>query len=378
MKGNTQLRQESIKRVLFEIRQCGPISKRELQAITGFSWGNISSITTLLMNEKYIVASGKQETSIGRKPEEFDINTRDHYIIGIDFNSEGVLAVVCDLRGRVVSKQHTFFAEKSKDFVLRDFFSLIEKILFKNKDKNISHIALAMQGEVDVENGISVKISDIEEWVNIPICEWLQNRFGIKTVMLHDPDCLLYTEKYFGVLNGKEINNAVLLRIDHGVGMACMLGGKMYMGNRGRTCEIGMTAVPTENGWSLFKNIVKEKTIEKRYGELTGLSMNCSAIADVAHKGKKEAKKVFADIGNALGFALNNAVSFFNPDALILYGDFTKYSELFLGEAKNILKNFLPDEAPEILLSNLDDTAAAVGAALFAADHVIEELDLTS
>lgn len=378
MKCNTQLRKESIQRILHKIRQCGPISKRELQSMTGFSWGNISSIITLLMNEQYIVASGKQETSVGRKPAEFEINIHDHYIIGIDFNSEGVIAVVCDLRGRVVSKQHIFFTQKSKKFVLDDFSTLIEKILSYNKDKNIFHIALAMQGEVDVENGVSVRISDIDEWVNIPICEWLENRFGINTVMLHDPDCLLYTEKYFGVLDGKEINNAVLLRIDHGVGMACMLGGKIYMGNRGRTCEIGMTAVPTEQGWSLFKNVVKEKAVEKRYAEITGCSMNCSAIADVAYQGEKEAIRVFAEIGNALGFALNNAVSFLNPDALILYGDFTKYSKLFLDEAKKVLQDFLADEMPDILLSNLDDTAAAVGAALFAADHVIEELDLTS
>ena len=129
MKGNTRLRQESIKRVLCEIREKGPISKRELQAITGFSWGNISSVTNLLIEEGYIEALGKQETSVGRKPEEVDINTKDNYIIGIDFNSQGTLVAVCDLKGRIVKKYDSQTPNTDKDTALDTLYSLIEKVL---------------------------------------------------------------------------------------------------------------------------------------------------------------------------------------------------------------------------------------------------------
>jgi predicted transcriptional regulator len=67
MKSNTQLRQESLKKVISVIREKGPISKRELQRITGFSWGNISSTITLLCEEVIISCSGKQETGLGRR-----------------------------------------------------------------------------------------------------------------------------------------------------------------------------------------------------------------------------------------------------------------------------------------------------------------------
>lgn len=55
MKGNTQLRQESIRRVLSQIKYSGPISKRKLQDKTGFSWGKISFVSNLLLNEKYVM-----------------------------------------------------------------------------------------------------------------------------------------------------------------------------------------------------------------------------------------------------------------------------------------------------------------------------------
>lgn len=376
MKGNTQLRQENIKKVLRTIRQHGPVSKRELQKHTGFSWGNVSLITTLLANEGFIVASGKQDTGVGRKPEEFDININDNYILGIDFNSESVLAVVCDLRGRVVSSRHTLFKEKTKISALNELYLTIENLLSENIGKNISYIALAMQGKVDIERGISVKISEIEGWRDIAVCELVENRFHIKTVMLHDPDCLLYSEKCFGRLRDTEISNAVLLRIDHGIGIACMLGGKMYMGNRERTCEIGTTAVPTKNGWELVKNIVKEKAVENKYRALTNRTYSCAEIAAFAQKGDEQAKEIFSDLGETLGFAINNTVSLFNPDIIILYGSFAKYGDLFLEETESLLKKLCENEIVPIKFSGLDDKAAAVGATLFAADKVIEELTI--
>jgi len=376
VKVNTQLRQESIKKVLFEIKKNGPISKRELQNVTGFSWGNISSITTCLMNEKYIMASGKQETFVGRKPQEFDININDNYIIGVDFNSEGVLVVVCDLKGRVINRYDFKFKEKNKDYALENLFNLVENAISDNATKNISYIAIAMQGEVDTENGVSVKISSIDGWRNVPVCKALKDRFGIDSVMLHDPDCLLYTEKNLAFLQDKQINNAVLLRIDHGIGIAAIIGGNMYMGNKSKTCEIDKIIVPNKNNgeWSLLRNIVSDKSVEKEYFRITGENKRCADIAALAESGEEKVINIFNNLGTALAFALNNAIGLLNPDTVILFGDFIKYSHLFLSETKKVLKELLAEDCPEIVLSTLNNDAAAVGATLFATDKFIEKL----
>ncbi len=374
MKVNTQLRQESIKRVLSEIKQNGPVSKRELQKITGFSWGNISSITTLLLNEKYIMSSGKQETYVGRKPEKLDININDNYIIGIDFNSQGVLAVLCDLKGRKIEKYGTRFKEKNKDYALRALNALVEKVIKENPFKNIAYIAVAMQGKVDTENGISVRISAIKGWKNVPVCEILKTRFGIDTVMLHDPDCLLYTEKYFGRLRGSAIENAVLLRIDHDIGISAMLNYKIYMGVKGKTCEIGTIFVPIKDTdkWDRLQNIIREDAIVKEYGDL---NKSCDDIAVLARNGDEKAAEIFKKIGYSLGFAVNNVASLLNPEAVILFGDFTKHSDLFLREAERVLQTAASEILFDVVLSELNNDSAAVGVALFAAEKLMEKLE---
>lgn len=377
MKNNTHLRQESIKRVLSEIRLRGPVSKRELQAITGFSWGNISSIITLLMNEKYIIVSGKQETYVGRKPEEFDINTNDNYIIGIDFNSEGALVLLCDLKGRVTKEYKTSFTEKHKDSVLNALYALLEKVIEDNKAKNMLHIAIAMQGEVDTEQGISVQIAAIDGWKNIPVCEEIKKRFDIDTTIYHDPDCLLYAEKHHGCLRGKNVENAILLRIDHDIGIAAMLNGKIYMGNKCKTCEIGPTVVPVkgESGWSLLKHIIGEHAVAEAYMKHTGEIRECKEIAVLAENGEAKAKEIFTGSGNALGFALHNTISLMNPETVVVFGEFTRYSHLFLEETKKVLGQLSDKKVPEMAISALNNDSAAVGASIFTADTVIRKLE---
>lgn len=75
-----------------------------------------------------------------------------------------------------------------------------------------------------------------------------------------------------------------------------------------------------------------------------------------------------------LGFALNNAIGLLNLEKVILFGEFTKYSDLFLAETERLLCELLGEEKPQIVLSGLKSDAAAVGASLFAADIVIENL----
>lgn len=375
MKSNTQLRQKSIKKVLNEIRIRGPLAKRELQEITGFSWGNISSITTELFNDNYITASGKIETYVGRRPEAFDINENDNLIIGIDFSTKGVLAVLCDLRGRVILKTEKLFVKREKAEAFDTLYASVDEILEGAQKRKILYIAIAMQGDVDSENGVSIKIRKIADWRNIPVCSILEEKYGIKSVMFHDPDCILHTEKYYGVLSDSTVSNALLLSItNHGIGIAALLSGKIYMGNGGKTCEIGNMVIPNSesNKSEFLQDMFTYDWINKHSG---GAGATVVDISQKAREGSIGAVKTFELLGDALGVALNNASYLFNPQKIILFGSFCKHSDLFLEKTKSKLFELMGDDAPEVAISKFDDTAAAIGATLFAADLFVKEFE---
>ena len=209
MKGNTKLRQDNIKRIFCEIRDRGPISKRELQELTEFSWGSISTITTELEERGYIMSAGKQKGAVGRRPEEYDINITDNLIIGNDFNRIGFTIAVTDMRGRVIEERQNIFSDETTDSAKEKIFDAICEILNQLKGQNVLGIAVAMQGAVRDER-ISVAVNGISGWKNVPLADILEEKFGINTILIHDPDCIIRTEKYFGKLNNPIIKNILL------------------------------------------------------------------------------------------------------------------------------------------------------------------------
>ena len=379
MKGNTQLRQESIRQVLSEIKNNGPISKRELQDKTGFSWGKISFISNLLLNENYVMTVGKQETVVGRKPEELEININDNYIIGIDFYNDGVLTVVCDLKGRVINKYQQNFAKQDRETALETMFTLVKRAIYDNPKRKIIEISIAMQCDVDTEKGISKKIAAIEGWLNIPVSQLLYDKFGIPTLLLHDPDCLLYAERFYGSLRDDKAQNVAHLRMDHqGIGIAALLDGEMFTGVNARKCEIGTVAVPDDKGgYELLYTIFNKGYVRREYFNMTGEKLSCDEIADLARAGDENAKLIFKRQAMALGFAFNSMISLLNSEKIVIFGEYTKYLDLILPDTQKVVRDLLYGYCPEIVISELSNDAAAVGAVLCASDRVIGGLEFS-
>lgn len=377
MKGNTQLRQNNIKRLFSIIRSNGPISKRELQELTGFSWGNISSITTELEQSGYIMSVGKQKSFVGRRPEEYDVNISDNLILGVDFNHVGFLAVLTDMRGRVITSHRVTFEEETVDTALEKLFGCIENILSEYAASSVRYISFAMQGAVSAERISAAGIKGIKGWKNIPLAQLTEDRFGIKTVLIHDPDCIIRTEMHFGALTSPEINNAFLVRVDHGVGMSIMTERRLYTGSEGRSGEIGYTLVSSGGNYSSLDSFVTEPSLIHNYKSLAGEKSGTTIgnIAELARKGDASALRVFDEAGRALGAALSNAVNLLYPEIIILFGSFSQYHDLYLETVNGMLKKYVYDADVEVKISELSDDAAAVGAALFASERVIEETD---
>ena len=117
-RNSSQIRRNNIRTLLASVKQSGPISKRDLQKLTGLSWGAVSSLTGLLHEHGYVVYTGKQVTNVGRKPTELDINANDHYIVGVDLNLSGICGVVTDMKGRIVREWLRLFARSDYDCVI--------------------------------------------------------------------------------------------------------------------------------------------------------------------------------------------------------------------------------------------------------------------
>ncbi len=379
MKGNTQLRQENIRRLLGEIRDRAPITKRELQDVTGFSWGNISFITNKLLTERYIVPSGKQETSVGRKPEEYDINTGENLIIGIDYHSNGFVLVVTDLRGRAVYSDSRSFPEQDLESQMSILYKSIDQAIAEHDEGTIRYIAVGMQGVVDPEHGTVLYLGRVVDDTPFPICEVLQQRYHLPTMLIHDPDCAMRAEMSHGVLKDSGVSTALLIRLERrGSGMSIMMNNRLCTGSHGRAGEIGRMLIPYngESGYTYLDWLTPESSVQWMYRQISGTEADVTydQVAGLARSGDPVSMDIFHRLTVGIGMALINVVNLFNPEYVVLFGDLRQYADLYMDTLLDLLDENAYDTSVRLLLSDLDDDAAAAGAALWAADRVMNEL----
>lgn len=379
MKGNTQLRQENIRRLLGEIRDRAPITKRELQDITGFSWGNISFITNKLLTERYIVPSGKQETSVGRKPEEYDINTGENLIIGVDYHANGFVLVVTDLRGRAVYSDHRTFPEYDLKLQMDILYESIDQAITAHDEGAIRYIAVGMQGVVDPEHGKVLRLGCVVDDQPFPICEVLEQRYHLPTMLIHDPDCAMRAEMSHGVLKDSGVSTALLIRFEkRGSGMSIMMNNRLCTGSHGRAGEIGRMLIPYngESGYTYLDWLTPEPNVQWAYRQISGTDADITydQVAELARGGDPVSMEIFHRLTVGIGMALINVVNLFNPEYVVLFGDLRQYADLYMDTLLDLLDENAYDTSVRLLLSDLDNDAAAAGAALWAADRVMNEL----
>lgn len=395
-RNSSQIRQNNIQTLLTAVKQHGPISKRDLQKLTGLSWGAVSSLIGLLHEHGYVIYTGKQVTNVGRKPNELDINTDDHYIIGVDLNLSGLYGVVTDMKGRIVREWLRLFTNNDYDSVMRLLFSLLDEILYSAfPQKHFLGIGFAVQGFVDVENGVSVYFPNILHWKDVPLRHILEKRYGYSTLLMHDPHCIMVAERAFGSSFMRLTQNAVLLRMDNEIGMSLMANGQIYLGASGKSGEFGHIPVKADGpicscgNRGCLNEFASGNGMVRRFVEQVNEGRKTSAFVDsirnVGYKtigaagldGDELCTELFCQMGEYLGLSLSILFNILEPELVVLYGDMTTYRSLFEDAMNKQLAAHVYTGIPvKLVFSELGRNAAAQGVALVVSDRMVEELDL--
>ena len=377
MKSNVELRQKNMLTLLQAVRENGPIQKRQLQTITGLSWGTVSTMTAELMERGYLQILGKQSTEAGRRPDMLDISDQDHIAIGVDFHATGVIAVATDMRGRILRSMTAQFPEAKRAAALETLFEILDQMVEACRGRHVLGIAFALQGVVDVNRGISVGIPRLADWADVPLKELVERNYQLPTWLIHDPDCLMKTEQVLGTTGMRGAANALLLRMErYGIGMSILIEGNRYIGTKGKAGEIGKTFVshPGTGESVILEHCVCEKNVLEYYRQIG--DKDCTSVktlAELARQGDEAARKAFHWMGRCLGMALVNAINLFNPELITLAGHMSRYVDLFGEEMNEVICRDAYDDSAVIKTADLDSNAGAQGAALLVVDRYLAD-----
>lgn len=219
------MRIANIYEVLSLIRREGPLTRKEIQGLMGLSWGGVSQIVSRLLEPGYIEEiKDVSRTAAGRTPSALKVSENDNFVIGIDVNLTGLYAETVNLSGKTVFSLKGEANSEDKDSFLEDILSFADKVKNAVKNKNILAAGIAMQGRVDSLSGVSFE-NGVLGWENVNIAEIMSERLGVPVYVNHDPDCILTAGA------GEKKEDAVLIRMDKGLGMALMKNKRLITGS---------------------------------------------------------------------------------------------------------------------------------------------------
>lgn len=341
------------------IRERPGITRKQIELMTEFSWGAVSNITGRLLEQNYIVEyKNEASAGAGRTPYCLSVNEKAYFALGLDLNSSGFSAVVMNLKNECVDSMTRQVQPGDREALLKQIESFVGEVVSNWREK-LFVIGVAMQGVVNAEAGLSVELPHCPDWKDVPLADILAKHFGIPAFLEHDPNCILYAHS-----KQHELNDALLLRVDRGIGMSVMIDGQIQ--NRLGMYEIGHTNVV--RGGALCA-CGRHGCLEA-YASMRGMERRAKlpfeALARAAESGDETALRYFAETAEYLAVAVANSARLLNISNVILCGEIWRYKDLFYNHFLEVLKETSERDVP--ICSIIESGGAARGAALIAVE----------
>lgn len=347
------------------VRSRGALTRKQVAERLGMSWGAVSTITAQLVEEGYLCE--KKATpggAAGRTPSYLEVCTEKHFAIGLDVNDMGLHATLVDLGGDVVEELYSEADLSSKEALIGGIYSLLDSIVATLGERHLLCIGIAMQGIVNAEGGVSVRIPGRDNWENVSLAQMICERYGTPAHLEHDPNCILFAAR-----RGK-VKDTLLVRADHGIGMAVMLGGRII--DKPGIFELGHTVVEPDG----IRCGCGKRGCLDQYASIRGIKARSGkkfhVLTSDADIGDKESLEYLYDGARHLAYAIANVAYLLNVDRVLLCGRLFEHKELFWDEFIKEYERFGGAELPKF--SFADATAAPHGAALIAMGSVLKKI----
>ena len=374
------MRSANMESVFDCIRAHAPVTKRQIQSLTGLSWGSVSNLCSILLERGVLRELPVRTEGAGRNPSGFDINLKDNLIIGLDVNLSGLTGVVCDLRSRVLARVWRPTEGRKGEDILRLMKEAAAELLGQTAAGTVKGLAIAFPGQVDAERGVSLWTHQFGSLSEVNMREIFQRAFGLEVLLEHDPNCMAVCEHWMGA--AQDVEDFLFVRLSYGIGMGILTGGAVYRGHSGASGEIGhMTMLPDGEpcccgNRGCLETVASVDAILRRCRELAADGrapllasiaadgpITLEAAARAARQGDRAVAAVVSRAADYAGIAVANVVNIIDPAAVVIGGELAAYPDLCIERLRETVGSRAWSGPVDLRVSSLGGDSAAIGAA---------------
>jgi glucokinase len=318
---------------------------------------------------------------------------REQHFLGVDIGGTSVKVGVVSADGSV--RAHCtgpLPIDQGRDAGLEALFILMEAALAAAEIPivEISGVGVAAPGTMDLEAGVILHPFNLPGWENLPLRQFISDRFGKPTVLVNDANAAAFGEYWVG--GGGGARSLMLWTLGTGIGGGIVLNGEVLAGAHGHAGECGHMIIQMQGG--LRSEFGMHGTLEL-YAGARGLVRRCHDalqageeselksvaaqrqvapldIAAAAERGDELALTLVLDTARFIGIGTVNVMHTLNPEVVLLGGAMTfgqsstALGRQFLEEVRATVRAFAfptPAARTRIDFATLGNDAGFVGAA---------------
>lgn len=309
---------------------------------------------------------------------------------GIDIGGTKIQAVVVDDQFRTLGAARCPTPQEGGPTAVVEAckFALEEACLDAGAESDqLRGVGVGSPGQVDPDQGLIAKANNLPDWgVTVPFAEMLGQRIGTSVHVGNDVGVALDAENhlgagrrfssYLGVFWGTGIGGGVILENQHwhGRGTAGEIG-HMVVKKGGAQCSCGR--------FGCLEAYAGRGAMERRARQAVQRGAKTKLFQWMEHKGRQKltsgvwskavrhgdelAEDLLTDAISALGQAIASAINLLDLEAIVIGGGMgIRFAHRIQDELHRAMLPhlFVPEDAPEIAISQLGDHGGALGACM--------------
>ena len=385
------LRQAIVKRLL----SAGNATIAELSSELQSSIPTVTKAVNELLLESYVVDLGKITNSSGRRPSLFSINPTCSYFLGVEVGIANMSIGLQNIKNELVSIElgTSFVLENTQESLLQ-FCTLINSFVEDSsvEKKMIVGACINFSGRINSMEGFSYNYFFSE---NRPLTEIISEQLDLPVHLENDTRAMAFGEYSEGVVDDEQ--NIIFLNYSWGVAIGMITDGKLYYGKSGYSGEFGHSTIfdnglmcqcgklgclETEiSGWSLvnqFKAAIKEGKQSKVVLDDNAVALQHHAIiAGALNLEDTLCVDLVTKQSEKMGRYLSILLNIFNPDLLVIGGDFAQLGDYTLLPIQSALKKYslgLVNRDMKLKKSTLGRRAGVIGACCVVKEKMLSPL----
>jgi glucokinase len=381
------LRRTNALTILKLLREAGSCSRADLVRASGMSAPTVTNVVSDLLAANLIKPLGEGESSGGRPPDIIRFKAERGCLLGVQISAHSVSFLLTDLSGEELDtvKVPLDGRKTNPEAICSLVVEEVRRLFRKHKKAREQLLALVVgvPAITNVEEGIVLSISPLEDWRSVPLRRLLSKYFDCLIVIENDTNLAAAGERDRGAARSER--TFILIDIGANVSAGIVLEGKLHHGAQWSAGEIAYLRLPRVlrkqpalHEFGALESVLTSSGILESWNEAIGKpshastpapkQMDAQGILNLAHRGDLLARKIIHHRAGIVADVIVNLSLVLNPGLILLSGRVGSHPTLLSFVTKELERSEFA--VPKIAAASLGDFAVLWGAIALALEAI--------